>query len=165
MKTEYMNIAILILTTCTCFVAFSQMRIASAKTRLDLYNKRFAIYLAALEYYQALWREHSEESVKSIKEKAECFTKAYRESQFLFDAESGVYEILGELQQHGSTMSYYIKRRVECDVQNLEDRSDLLALLAAYNESYPHFEMKLKSLELKMKRYLNFSKIDGWRLV
>ncbi|WP_421263831.1 hypothetical protein [Aeromonas sp. 600527] len=165
MKTEYMNIAILILTTCTLLVAFSQMRIASAKTRMDLYNKRFSIYLTALDYYQALWLDHSEESVKSIKEKAVSFTKAYRESQFLFDADSGIYEILGEMQQHGSTMSYYIKRRVECDTQNVEDRSDLLPLLTAYNESYPLFEMKLKTLELKMKKYLDFSKIDGWRLV
>jgi hypothetical protein len=36
----------------TLAVAWSQMRIASAKTKLDLYNKRFNVYLAALEYYQ-----------------------------------------------------------------------------------------------------------------
>ncbi len=30
----------------TLSVAWSQMRIASAKTKLDLYNKRFSVYLA-----------------------------------------------------------------------------------------------------------------------
>ncbi len=165
MKAEYMGIAILIVSICTLLVAFSQMRIASAKTRLDLYNKRFSIYLVALDYYQSLWREHSEDSVQDIKEKAVAFTKAYRESQFLFDADSGIYKILGEIQQHGGTMSYYIKRRVECDAKNVEDRSDLQALLNAYNESFPLFEMKLKVLEIKMKKYLDFSNINGWRVV
>ncbi|EHK5438639.1 hypothetical protein I8Y03_001887 [Aeromonas hydrophila] len=165
MKTEYMSIAILLVSICTAFVSFSQMRIASAKTRLDLYNKRFSIYLAAIDYYHSLWQEYSEDAVKDINGKAIAFVKAYRESQFLFDTSSGIYETLGEIQECGSTMSFYIKRRVECDVKKNEDRSDLIVLLNAYNNSYHLFDLKLKVLEIKMKKYLDFSNIDGWRVV
>ncbi|WP_279499514.1 hypothetical protein [Aeromonas veronii] len=165
MKSEYMSLAILLVSICTLLVSFSQMRIASAKTRLDLYNKRFSIYLVALDYYQSLWQEFSEDSVKDINLKYAAFVKAYREAQFLFDTDSGIYEVLGEMQDHGSSMSCYIKRRVECDAKNVEDRSDLLTLLDSYNTSYPLFNMKLKVLEIKMKKYLDFSNVDGWKVV
>lgn len=50
--TFYLSIAAALLSLATFVVGYSQMKIASAKVKLDLYNKRFSVYLAALEYYQ-----------------------------------------------------------------------------------------------------------------
>ncbi|WP_454866623.1 hypothetical protein [Pseudomonas umsongensis] len=67
-------------------VAWSQMRIASAKTKLDLYSKRFNVYMAALEFHQCA------SSGDGIKEKFDKLTQAYRESLFLFGDKDGIRE-------------------------------------------------------------------------
>ncbi|MBJ7533272.1 hypothetical protein JDN40_04015 [Rhodomicrobium vannielii ATCC 17100] len=91
--------AVLFLGVATFFVAYSQMRIASAKARLDLYNRRFAIYICALEYYLILSNDASE---AEIKEKTISFTKASRESIFLFDPIDGIGQTMHDIMQDGS---------------------------------------------------------------
>jgi len=81
----------------TLSVAWSQMRIASAKTKLDLYNKRFNVYVAALEFHQCVWSKNHEE----LGEKAYKLTLAHRESKFLFDDTDGIYKTVGRIHEAG----------------------------------------------------------------
>ncbi len=138
-------------------VAYLQMRIASAKVKLDLYNKRFAIYAAALDFYLALWNEH--DSVAAL---APAMTRAYRESQFLFSESDGIYETLGKLQQHGFKAKHYFEEIREREVPYLgkttiayTQRRDRSAELSAY-------EKELKNLERQIAKYLAFTGISGW---
>lgn len=93
----------------TFSIAFSQMKIASAKNKLDLYNKRFNIYVTALEYFQACWHK----SYKEMEEKSFAITHAYRESRFLFAIDDGIYKTLGEIQQNGATILAFEKYKYE----------------------------------------------------
>jgi len=139
-------------------VGYSQMKIASAKTKLDLYNKRFGVYLAALEYYQDI---HSE--VKDIlKARANKFIHAFRESKFLFDAKDGIYEILDRVQKNGVVVRAHEEFR-----QNPNPNTDSELGWRLHNNSLvAHSEMgkDILKLEDQLKDYLSFHNVTGWKL-
>lgn len=150
----------LVISLCSFWVAFVQMRIASAKTKLDLYNKRFSIYVTALEYYQSTWHDPHEK----IEIEARKFTKAFRESLFLFDKNSGIQDVLKKIQQNGSTISFYEKYKYESENNLTKDKLDLPTLHEASNKARDEFEANLKDLEKQLDKYLSFKSIDGWHL-
>ncbi|QSA96551.1 hypothetical protein [Methylococcus sp. EFPC2] len=159
-KTTIFSIAAIAVSAASFVVLFSQLKISSAKTRLDLHNKRFSIYLTALEYYQAT----SHESTDKILEKSINFTKSYRESRFLFDPEDGVYETLGKIQQNGSTIYFYEKNKYERDSHLTEDTYDLSALHESSVKARNEFEVNLNLLENQIEKYIRFTNIAGWRV-
>lgn len=67
------------------YVAWSQWKVNKYKLRLDLYDRRFAIYEKVIVYYKA--------HVLSINERPADidFVCAFRSSAFLFGKESNVY--------------------------------------------------------------------------
>jgi hypothetical protein len=76
------------------------------KLRLDLYNRRFDIYSRTLDLLHALetWNPTAAEiSARSLQDSSgldkalKAFTKASRESRFLFDDESGIFKHLEQL--------------------------------------------------------------------
>lgn len=148
----------LVISLCSFWVAFVQMRIASAKTKLDLYNKRFSIYVTALEYYQSTWHD----PYNKIEIEARKFTKAFRESLFLFDKNSGIQDLLKKIQQNGSTISFYEKYKYESENNLTKDKLDLSTLHEASNKARDEFEANLKDLEKQLDKYLSFKSIDGW---
>lgn len=138
-------------------VAWSQMRIASAKTKLDLYNKRFNVYLAALEFYQCAYSE----SPKDIKEKVNKLTHAYRESRFLFDMKDGVHETLGRIQKgSGAIIGYenFKQHNVDGPPKAVAMISDRCA--AALSE----MGKDLLILEDQLKKYISFHNVRGWTI-
>lgn len=134
------------------------MRIASAKTKLDLYNKRYNIYLTALDYYQAIWHE----SYEVMKEKSILLTKSYRESQFLFKQVDGVYATLGNIQQNGATIVFYEKYKYDSENGLTADRFDLDTLHESSGKARTEFEKNLKLLEQQIGKYIKFQNINGW---
>lgn len=135
-------------------VAWSQMRIASAKTKLDLYNKRFSVYLAALEYYQYIFAESKED----MKGKANKLTHAYRESKFLFDEKDGIYETLGRIQKASGVIRAYEEFK-QSPNKNV-DRASIL--LEKYTDALLSMEGDLLALEEQLKKYLSFHNVRGW---
>jgi hypothetical protein len=158
------SVAALIISLCSLAVSRAQMRISSAKARLDLYNKRFSIYASALDYYQALWADITEDNLIEIKGKSRSFVKAYRESQFLFDEKSNIYKTLGSIMQDGSAMASYFRERVECDADLKRSRDKLLVLHESYMRAQGEFENNLRVLEENLKKYLDFKSVNGWSL-
>ncbi|MDT3314135.1 hypothetical protein QZR14_22465 [Pseudomonas sp. rhizo66] len=136
-------------------VAWSQMKIASAKTKLDLYNKRFGVYLAALEFYQCAYSKTRE----GHNEKASKLTHAYRESKFLFDAKDGVYETLGRFQKAGAAVRAYDEFNKHGAISD-SDRSR--KLFEKYSDALLNMETDILKLEGQLKAYLSFHNVRGW---
>lgn len=154
----YVSLAAFVISIAGFGVAFSQMKIASAKTKLDLYNKRFSIYVATLEYYLSIWKN----DIEDMEEKAREFTKAFRESQFLFDTQDGIYKVLGKIQQNGSTIFEYHKV-VQGKAKNFEAGPDAIkALHVASVSATDQFRINLELLEKKLRTYLEFKNVEGW---
>ncbi|KAI95915.1 hypothetical protein T281_02805 [Rhodomicrobium udaipurense JA643] len=149
--------AVLFLGVATFFVAYSQMKIASAKARLDLYNRRFAIYICALEYYLILSNDASE---AEIKEKSISFTKASRESIFLFDPIDGIGQTMHDIMQDGSIIRSYM--RADKDYDSGKRRDDTSVLHQASIKAREDFEKKLGLLERQIDKYIEFRNIEGW---
>jgi hypothetical protein len=142
------------------FIAYSQMRIASVRTKLDLYNKRFNIYLTALDLYQATWHETHER----IRGKSIEFTRSYRESSFLFDVKDGVYETLGKIQQNAATIYGYEKMKSDIENGESSDRDALSALHSSSIRARDEFTSNLTLFEQQLKKYIQFTNIKGWKL-
>ena len=157
--TMIISLATILLSIATFTIAYSQMKIASAKTKLDLYNKRFNVYVTALDYYQATWHEPHEK----IKEKSIEFTKSYRESQFLFDSNNGVYETLGKIQQNGAKIYAYEKYKYESENNLTKDRLDLNTMHESSVTALFDFEKNLHILEKQIDKYIQFKTITGWK--
>lgn len=140
----------------TLVVAWSQMRIASAKIKLDLYNKRLNVYLAALEYYQYAYSDNRVD----LKQKAEKLTHAYRETKFLFNSKDGVHETLGKIQKGAGIVRAYDDYRREgkfdMERESILVRRNADALLA--------MEQDLLNLETQLGKYLSFQNVRGWTI-
>lgn len=139
------------------FVAWSQMKIASAKVKLDLYNKRFNVYLVTLAYYLSSY----EKVEGGIEARAFEFIKHYRESQFLFDPKDGVYDTLGRIKNYGSQiLAYEDAKSGKLPGLSSETESELHEQSVSAREK---FDKDLPILEAQMAKYINFTVIRGWR--
>ncbi|HHA2457802.1 TPA: hypothetical protein ACOENU_000288 [Stenotrophomonas maltophilia] len=147
-----------LLSIATILIALSQMKIASSKARLDLYNKRFAIYTTALEYYQALWGK-TDTPIKACEAN---MIKAFRESKFLFKSSDGIYETLEKIKDAGA-MATGIKDRIE--IMEKEASADGRVLTKSRENrsaALQRFEDNLKTLEQQLEKYLRFKTASGW---
>ena len=69
-------------------------RVARDKLKLDLYDRRFAIYDAALDYYFLRTGHHTSSDPETRERIERKCIKACREARFLFDERSGVVPAL-----------------------------------------------------------------------
>jgi hypothetical protein len=73
-------------------ITWFQWKTNREKLRLDLYQRRFEIYLRVLDFHVALWQQDEPKlDVLHVP-----FMKASWESKFLFPKESGIYDFLDE---------------------------------------------------------------------
>ncbi|MFJ4352747.1 hypothetical protein ACIPZ5_17810 [Pseudomonas sp. NPDC089428] len=137
-------------------VAYAQMRIASAKTKLDLYNKRFSVYLAALEFKRCAGTMTRD----GIQEKFEKLVQAYRESLFLFDAKDGIRETMEKIQKAG--WAILVHHNAKTDPKSAD------AMLEKFQgsafDAYTNLTDDLLALEEQLKRYLSFHNVRGWTI-
>jgi hypothetical protein len=66
--------------------------ISKDKLKLDLYNRRFAIYDATMKLYQSVVSDIDDATASA--EVIKGFILPFRESRFLFDTKDGVYQLL-----------------------------------------------------------------------
>ncbi|EIK94201.1 hypothetical protein PMM47T1_23347 [Pseudomonas sp. M47T1] len=156
--TLYLSVAAAFISLATFIVGYSQMKIASAKTRLDLYNKRFEVYKAALDYHNAIWFGDYEK----VKNVGDGFIKYYRESKFLFEKESGVYAILEQMKNSGAMVRGAMQQEL-LRIAGAHDNADQLGPLSeACTKARNGFEALLEKLEDEMEEYLKFHNVSGW---
>lgn len=143
----------------TCLIARSQMKIASAKIKLDLYNKRFSVYATTLDYYQsAFGKGHQDMTLP-----AAAFIKAYRESLFLFDKSDGIHETLGRIQKSGAAISVKKQANADMDYPMKYDSESMRLLHERSVAGYSQFADDLPILEKQLVKYLQFTDVSGWR--
>ena len=134
------------------WIASRQSKTNVAKLRLDLYDKRFAIYEATLTFYQALGGLPSTLLVDPFLSLQRQFIKAHRESQFLFDADAGVFELLGQI-NIGSIKVVAAKTRAH------EMGGERAAkLIAEGNDFYMGIEKSINDLERTIGPYIRFNR-------
>ncbi|MHB8174388.1 MAG: hypothetical protein ACYDFU_08035 [Nitrospirota bacterium] len=125
------------------------------KLRFDLYNRRFEIYSKTLDFYQTYLR-HSSESKDVLDLKQKNFIISCRESLFLFEPKSGIYEILKEI----DTRTFKVIGSKELLKEHkglppeifLKTQQEEIETLKWLNDAIPKLEMAMSS-------YLNFHKI------
>ncbi len=155
--TFYLSIAAATVALATLVVGYSQMRIASAKVKLDLYNKRFAVYLSALEYYQCTWGQRD-----GTKEKAAEFIKSYRESQFLFFRSDGIYDTLTRIKDNASRVVSYDESRKEGDDEKKLEGTFSHTVHEQTELARRELAEDLLLLEEQMNDYIDFKVVEGW---
>lgn len=148
--------------TVAAFVAvmhFRQAKTAREKLRLDLYNKRFAIYESALNFYQQLeGYELSEKKAFSSVHRA--FIKCMRESKFLFDRQSGIYEILEKMHMDSVRVTSF--RDLAEEYSRMDEPAQRLKIAGFQKEMIDvlmSFPARIENLEAKIAKYLDFHKI------
>ena len=85
----------IIIGTMPLLVAILAFTVASEKFRLDLYNKRFDIYVRTVRFYQALMS--SKNGGEAFSGLRKDFVLAVREPQFLLAPTSGIHALLSQL--------------------------------------------------------------------
>ena len=158
--TFYLSIAAALVSLATLTVGYTQMKIASAKVKLDLYNKRFNVYLSALEYYQAMWKQTDGD----LKEKGAEFIKCYRESLFLFSEKSGVHETLTRIKNSGGIVSTYEElKKADAGINSHGPNIDALHTKSV--DARDKIGEDLQNLEKQMAEYTDFKVIRGWTVL
>jgi hypothetical protein len=136
-------VATLCIAAFVAIIGFNQWRISREKLRLDLFNRRFDIYLRVLDYYGALLKEGGGPTT----EQTVSFLKAVRESRFIFPKVSEVHRFLEEFWTRAN--DFFIdaaKRKAGVSVHNATDKFQWL--LDA-----------MKTLEEKMEPYMQFERL------
>ena len=136
-------------------VAFFALWVSADKLRLDLYNKRFDIYLRTLKFQQPLLRARKEDGTFAALQTD--FMIACRESIFLFSPRSGVYDQLRKLHEASAAIVQDIPNDLPREKKSeLEEKhSDAIVLWS---------DPGLEKLENLMKPYLKFHKVGYLRL-
>lgn len=131
-------------------VAFFSLAVSAEKFRLDLYNKRFDIYVRTVKFYQALMRSKETKEDGTFSALQGDFILASRESQFLFGPKSGVHDLLSRL----NTASFRIIGQHDMPKelppeQKMQIQQQFFDALALWNSS-------MEPLEIMMAPYLNY---------
>jgi hypothetical protein len=128
------------------------------KLRLDLYNRRFEIYLRCLNYHEQLMGHlPREENLLNP------FFRAFRESRFMFPASSGVHDLLEELLREGRNLEDWRDRATEEFLENTpvtdRERAEYEhseALQAERRLILERIKPFIPKLEEKLAPFLNF---------
>jgi hypothetical protein len=102
------GVATVVIAIYVASVGTFQWTTAREKLRLDLYNRRFEVYLNALAFMQALmmW---SSIPIDERQPKRIAFIRAIRESRFLFADDPRVLRLLEEFNTHSFKVTGYIE--------------------------------------------------------
>jgi hypothetical protein len=136
----------------TAYFAWHQKRLAAEKLRLDLFERRWGIFSSIFNFYYAMISWQKNPSSEQIAAKDRFFI-AYQESKFLFKKESGIENLLKDLNEKGMKVIGF-KENAE------EYKSDLDIYSRKFTEitdiQLREFENGLIKLQDAMSDYLSF---------
>ena len=138
------SVATSVIAICALVLTFRSWRDNRDKIRLDLFNRRFAIYQRVLVIYQELivWQDRDDQ-----KALIQPFIEASREALFIFPRKSGVYEYIQEFWEH----TWKITRFTE--TMTIFPRQEMAL--------YPDEEMSKQRQKLVMERVEHANWIAG----
>jgi hypothetical protein len=132
----------------------SAEHIETTKLRLDLYNRRFQIFVSIFDFYEALigWTGTPEQRAAQTR-----FFRAYQESGFLFSKESGIEDTLKRLHEEPAKVigfkeygEDYKSGGVEFYLERFKEANHVLLV---------EFDAALVKLKTELAKYLNFHAI------
>jgi len=127
-----------------------QAKTADRKLSLDLYDRRFQIYMRAVDFYQALLVWRVEGNASGVHDK---FIRAKLESTFLFPAYRGVRALLDEMGQKGLQI---ISFEDQAESLSFADKATYRDLLKENQERLEWFSGALERLEKAMVKSMRF---------
>ena len=146
------GIATVIIAVYVAFIGTFQWITAREKLRLDLYNRRFDVYLNALDFMQSLmmWNDIPQEErvPKRVR-----FIRATRESRFLFADDPRILHLLEEFNVRSFKVTGYDEYLKQYMTVMPKET------IAAYNERQSNLEWIIESigqLETLLTPYLAF---------
>ena len=147
------GIATVIIAVYVAFIGTFQWITAEEKLRLDLYNRRFDVYLNALDFMQALMMWNAIRARGKTPEESNLHTGAMWESRFLFADDARILRLLEEFHVRSFKVTGYD-----------EDLKQYMTVMpketiAAYHEKQSNLEWIMESigqLETLLTPYLAF---------
>lgn len=140
-------------------VAALSFGVSSEKLRLDLYNRRFDIYTKTLNFYHALLDLQESYDKGVFPSRRSEFIIACRESKFLFDPASGVYDRLNRLNRESFKITGLR------DLGKGYPPEEFLKLSKEAGTAQELWNISMDSLEDAMAPYLNFHYISTWSAI
>ncbi len=138
-------------------IAYRQSTTARARLKLDLYDKRFNIYIAVLDLHQAIMRKE----LRDIEEAGFIFLRAFRESLFLFKIRDGIYTTLSSINDIAVDVIAHEKhiRDVGVNGEDEREREYSNRLRKRASEGRNELESFIRRLEAQLRKYLDFRKL------
>ena len=127
-----------------------QWKTSQEKLRLDLYQRRFEIYLRILEFHLALLRWQDEPKLAELAEGP--FLKAFQESKFLFPKKSGIHDFLRDYNDRAARVRAYKGRPELSNEASPAERAQLA-------EDQIWIRNLIGTFDEKLGPYLNFHSI------
>jgi hypothetical protein len=129
-------------------VALFSLVVTEEKFRLDLYNKRFDIYVRTVRFYQALFK--ADRDTEAFADLQNSFILASREAQFLFDPASGIYTLLERLNR--DSMVILGQKDMPKDLPFDQQKVNM----EAHSSAIMRWNSSMEPLEAMMAPYLNY---------
>ncbi|OUI78455.1 hypothetical protein HK18_10575 [Commensalibacter intestini] len=155
--TVVMAILTILIGMITSYIAYAQMNIARAKVKLDLYERRFNVYVVALNCYQELYKQQPQQIAKRTYD----VIQSCRESKFLFKEEDGIDKILDKMKENSDQVCKYEDYVSKNGRIHSDDPQTAQELLKKATDAKKDFEAKLYDLEVKIKPYIQFQNVKG----
>jgi hypothetical protein len=141
-------------------VTYRSWRDSREKIRLDLFNRRFDIYLRTLTFYLQLivWTDAEEQKALT-----DPFVKASREARFIFPSKSGVYEYLQEFATRAFRITHYNETIKSfppgAALYDEESNKVRMKLVLQRTEDANWILGSIEKLERLMKPYMSFERL------
>ncbi|MES1953103.1 hypothetical protein [Salinisphaera hydrothermalis] len=148
----FIGIVPLVISAAVGWIGWLQYRTNKQKLRLDLYHRRFDVYQKTLAYFQLYYSESA--TNKDIDLVQRNFTQAYRESRFLYGADSPVYKILTDIKDTLGFLLYFDK-----EFASKPYDPDRYKAWSKKKSETPKPEDLMKSLEDALQKSLDFGNI------
>lgn len=139
----------------SALIGIGTLSLATAKYRMDLYNRRLAIYLAALDLYRVTMDDDAEATRKSYLN----FITSMREAQFLFSARSRIEPLLERLRDEAWNILILRSNR---DLPDMEEVNFLLWKKSFGSGVHGKMQGILSELEWSLRPYLTY-RIWDWK--
>ena len=148
------SVATSVIAVCALVLTFRSWRDNREKIRLDLFNRRFAIYQRVLVIYQELivWQDRDDQ-----KALIQPFIEASREALFIFPRKSGVYEYIQEIWSHMWTITRFAEAAKP--LRDCQMNQELEKLSMERKEHVNWILVSMTELEKLMKDSMSFERL------
>lgn len=145
-----------LITLFVAWVAHQQWKTNREKLRLDLYNRRFEIYVKTINFYQNLVEFDKSKEVGQLSRSHKEFIIAKQESIFLFDKNSTVLDLLESINSAAFKIIGFKQHGSDLERASPEE---YMKMMIGMQDAYSHINDHINKLDAAISPYLNFHKV------